>query len=268
MLIDTHCHLTHADLASQIDGVLARAAAADVCQCIAVATSPRDAAEAAAIAAPRANIFVAAAIHPHEAGHCTDADFALLREFQKGMGAARELPGRVVAVGEIGLDFHYNFAPPPRQEEVFRAQLRLACDAGRPVIIHAREAEQRVCEILGEFPALRDRVVFHCFSGGAELARRILDAGSWLSFTGVVTFKNANAIRDAARAAPADRIMVETDAPYMTPEPVRKIRPNEPALVVHTARFLADLRGETLDTFAEHTSANARRFFSLPEIAT
>lgn len=268
MLIDTHCHLTHADLAGQLDAVLARAADAGVRQCLTVATSPADAAHAARLVTGRANLFVAAAIHPHEAGHCTDGDLALLREFQQGQGAARDLPARVVAVGEIGLDFHYNFAPPPRQEEVFRAQLRLACDLNRPVIIHAREAEERVCEILAEFPTLRDRVVFHCFSRGAELARRILDAGFWLSFTGVVTFKNASAIRDAARLVPADRILVETDAPYMTPEPVRKIRPNEPALVVHTARFLADLRGVTLDALAQQTSANARRFFSLPEVAT
>jgi TatD DNase family protein len=146
---------------------------------------------------------------------------------------------------------------------VFRFQIELALEVGRPIIIHARESEPRVCDILSEYAGLADRVVFHCFSGGAGLARRALDLGFWLSFTGVVTFRNADSIREAARLAPRERIMVETDAPYLSPEPVRKMRPCEPAFVAHTARFLAELRSEDFGDFAAATTANAERFFGL-----
>ncbi|HMQ17107.1 MAG TPA: TatD family hydrolase, partial [Phycisphaerae bacterium] len=141
--------------------------------------------------------------------------------------------------------------------------LALAAETGRPVVIHAREAELRVCDILDEYPALAGRAVFHCFSKGPDVARRIFDAGNWLSFTGVLTFRNALEVQESARTAPADRIMIETDAPYLSPEPVRKVRPCEPAFVAHTARALAALRGEPPETLAARTTQNAERFFSL-----
>lgn len=258
MLIDTHCHLTYDDLAPQVAAVLHRAAAAGVAHCITVATSLPDAARALALSAAHGNVFVCAGIHPHEAARADAEQLAALRELHAASNP------RLVAVGETGLDFHYDFATPQRQEEVFRAQLQLACDVGRPVVIHARKAEQRVCDILREYPPLRERVVFHCFSGDEALARHILDSGFWLSFTGVVTFRNGDAVRAAARLCPPERLMVETDAPYLSPEPVRKIRPCEPAFVAHTARFLAELRGEPFERFAEQTTANAVRFFGLP----
>lgn len=152
-----------------------------------------------------------------------------------------------------------------RQEEVFRAQLEAAAELTRSVVIHARESEARVCEVLADFPRLTGRVVFHCFSADVAIARRALDLGCLLSFTGVVTFKKAETIRSSARYVPADRIMIETDAPYLSPEPVRQTRPNEPALLVHTARFLAELRGEDFEALAAATTANAIRFFGLPE---
>lgn len=266
MLVDTHCHLTYDELAGQLPAVLKRAAAAGVARLITVATQPDDARAAIAIAREHPRVFVAAGIHPHEAGKVGDAERSALADLHRGRWeSAAGLTDRLVAVGETGLDFHYDFATPQRQEEIFREQLELACEVGRPVIVHARKSEERVCEVLSEYPALRGRVVFHCYSGGPELAARIVDMGFWLSFTGVVTFKKSAEIQAAARLAPADRVMIETDAPYLTPEPIRKIRPNEPAFVAHTAQYLAGLRGESIEAFARRTTANAVRFFGLPE---
>ncbi len=264
MLIDTHCHLTFDDLFSQVEAVLHRAQAAGVTRVIDVATNIADARRAVGLSAEHRNVYLAAGIHPHEAARTSDDDLAALGDLHRGRWA--ELPAdRLVAIGETGLDFHYDFATPPQQEALFRFHLELACETGRPVIIHAREAESRVCDILADYPMLLGRVVFHCYSGGIELTRRILDMGFWLSFTGVVTFRNAQAIRESARIVPDNRLMVETDAPFMSPEPVRKQRPCEPALVVHTARFLAQLREDSYESLAAATTANAIRFFQLPE---
>ncbi len=265
MLIDTHCHLTSAGLVEQAADVLARARAAGVDRMILVAVDVHDARAALQLICSDPDLFLVAGIHPHEAGKCDAAALDALQKLVRGDGLPSALKARMVGVGETGLDLHYDFAPPQRQEEVFRTHLALAEELGLPVVIHARESEARVCTILDEHPHLAGRVLWHCFSGDTTLARRILDQGGHCSFTGVVTFKNANTIRDAARYVPRDRIMVETDAPYLSPEPMRKIRPNEPALLVHTARFLADLRGERFDDFAAATTANAVRFFHLPE---
>lgn len=261
MLVDTHCHLTYPGLAGDVPGVLARAREAAVERCVTIATSPADARKAAALLNAHANLCMAAGVHPHEAGKATDDDLAALRDLHHGRWQGGPPAERLVAVGETGLDFHYDFAPPAAQERVLRVQLDLACTVGRPVVIHARKAEERVVDILREYAPLAGRAVFHCFSGDVALARRILDAGFWLSFTGVVTFANSQAIQEAARFVPAERFMIETDAPYLSPEPVRKQRPCEPAMVVHTARFLAALRGVTFEALALQTTANARRFF-------
>ncbi len=267
LLVDTHCHLTYDELAPRIDDVLARAASAGVTRCITVATDPDDAVRAIDLMSSRPALCLAAGIHPHGAAKADANQLGALSDLHHGRFGGVD-SARLVAVGETGLDFHYDFAPHDTQERVFLRQLELACEVRRPVIIHAREAEARVCEILDEFEPLRGRVVFHCFSGDGVLARRVLDGGWWLSFTGVVTFRNADAIRSAARYAPADRIMVETDAPYLSPEPVRKVRPNEPAFVAHTARYLAQLRNTTAEAFAATTTSNAQRFFNLPESTT
>ncbi len=262
MLIDTHCHLTFPQLREQTAAVLARAREAGVWRVITVATTPDDARDALAIVRAHDGVSFAAGIHPHEAGRADDDWLAALRNLHEGRWTDVP-PGRLVAVGETGLDFHYDFAPRDVQERIFCAQLELACRLGRPVVIHARDSERRVCEILADFPALRGRFVFHCFSADAETARRVLDAGGWISLTGIVTFANAQSVRDAARLIPAERLMVETDAPYLSPEPVRKQRPCEPAFVLHTARFLADLRKVRFEDFCRQTSENARRFFGL-----
>ena len=270
MLIDTHCHLTSAGLVERIDAVLGAAWAAGVTRIIQVAVNLDDARSALNLmnrrrAEPSPELFLVAGIHPHEAGTATAESLAELRAI---LGVAQPQLQRIVGVGETGLDFHYDFAPRERQEEVFRQHIQLAQDLNLPVVIHSRESEVRVCEILAEYPALaRDggRVVFHCFSGDVDIARRALDLGCYLSFTGVVTFKKASPIQAAAQFAPSDRIMIETDAPWLSPEPLRKIRPNEPALLVHTARFLARLCGVSFEALTATTTANAVRFFGLPE---
>lgn len=266
MLIDTHCHLTSRGLVEHVDEVLARAGAAGVTRAILVGTDPSDAQAALRLLDGRPNLFLAAGIHPHEAGRATPQTFEALRAVLCGGGPGGERNARIVAVGETGIDLHYNFAPPHRQEEVFEAHLALAEELTLPVVIHARESEARVCEVLARYPRLAGRVVWHCFSADTTIARRALDLGGYCSFTGVATFRNADAIRASARYVPRDRILIETDAPYLSPEPVRKVRPNEPAFLAHTARFLAELRGETLADFAAETTANAVRFFGLPEV--
>lgn len=264
MLVDTHCHLTYDDFTGDLPGVIQRARAAGVTRCITVGTTPTDARAGLALCEKYPQLFVAAGIHPHEAAKVTAADIDALHALHHDVGHA----GRLVAVGETGLDFHYDFAPPDVQERVFRDQLELALAVGRPVIIHARKSEGRVAEILRDYPALAERVVFHCFSGDGAMAAAILDQGHWLSYTGVVTFKNGDAVREAVRATPLDRLMVETDAPFLSPEPVRKQRPCEPALVAHTARFIAGLKGLTEAELAATTTRNAERFFALgPEAA-
>ena len=261
MLIDTHCHLTFDSLAPQVEAVLQRAREAGVERIINVATDLEDAKAGLALQRSFDDVELAAGIHPHEAGKCSESDLEQMAALHRGDGQANARP--LVAVGEVGLDFHYDFAPRERQEEVFRFHVELAAELRRPLVIHAREAEERVCDILDGYPQLEGRFVFHCYSGGVEVARRILDAGGRLSFTGVVTFKNADTVRQSARYAPRERIMVETDAPYLSPEPMRKVFPNEPAFVTHTAKFMAELRGESLSAFSEATTANAIEFFNL-----
>jgi TatD DNase family protein len=265
-LIDTHCHLTFGDLAPQVATVLERARQAGVERVITVSTNAAEIAAALDILTQFPNVYLVAGLHPHEAGKITNDDLSALATLQRGQWPGAQ-DQRIVGIGETGLDFHYDFAPRPRQEEVFRTHLEIACQTQRPVVIHARLSEERACDIITEYPELAGRVVFHCYSAGTATTRRILDLGDFVSFTGVVTFKNAGEIRESARFVPLDRIMIETDAPYLSPEPVRKIRPNEPALLVYTARFIAELRGEPLEEFAAATTANAIKFFSLPEVA-
>ncbi|MCK4343520.1 MAG: TatD family hydrolase [Phycisphaerae bacterium] len=265
MLIDTHCHLTSKELAERLDLVVANAHDAGVTRMIQVAINPADARAALEIMAGRGELFLVAGIHPHEAGKCDRDDFAALAALLRGDGPAAGLHDRIVGLGETGLDFFYDFAPRKRQEKVFETQLELAAELDLPVVIHARAAEARVCEILADYPQLAGRAVFHCFSADTTIARRALDLGCFLSFTGVVTFKKSDTIRQSAQYVPSDRIMLETDAPYLSPEPVRKIRPNEPALLVHTARFVAELRAAEYAVFAAATTANAERFFRLTE---
>jgi TatD DNase family protein len=256
-LIDTHCHLTFEPLDQDVAGVVERSRGAGVTGWVTVGTSLEDSRKTVELAGRYETMFAAIGIHPHEA---KAADDAALGELERLAG-----DGKVVAVGETGLDFHYNFSKQPDQRRVFAAHLEIARGVNKPAIIHSRNAFDETIEILNEHGGGLAGIVFHCFSGTADQAKMLLDRGYYLSFTGVVTFKNAQVTRDAAKVVPLDRLMVETDCPYMSPEPVRHVKPNEPALMVHTAQFIAGLKGISLEELAAATTQTARRFFNLAE---
>jgi TatD DNase family protein len=255
-LIDTHCHLTFDDLARDIDGVIARSRAVGVTAWITVGTDPQQNRNVVELIDKFENMYAAVGIHPHDAKTVTAETLTELKEL-----AHNE---KVVAIGETGLDFHYDFSPPKDQRRVFAAHLKIAAELNLPVIIHCRKAFDETLNILEQYGTGAKKIVFHCFSGSAEQAKIVLGKGFYVSFTGVVTFKNAEKTRDAAAVVSLDRLMLETDCPYMSPEPMRKQKINEPALLVHTAKFLADLKAITLEDFAASTTAAAKAFFNLP----
>ena len=258
-LIDTHCHLTFEQLAGDIEAVVDRSKAAGVVGWITVGTDPQHNREAIQLTEWFENMYATVGIHPHDAKDVT----------AKALGELKELARseKVVAIGETGLDFHYDFSPRQDQRRVFEAQLEIAHQLNLPVIIHCREAFNETIDILEQFIGVKGGlkgVVFHCFGGSAQQARIVLDHGFYISFTGVVTFKNAEKAREAAKIVPTDRLMLETDCPYMSPEPVRKQKINEPALMVHTARFLAELKEMDLADFAWAVTTTSKSFFGLP----
>ena len=256
-LIDTHCHLTFDGLIQDIDGVVARSRAGGVTGWITIGTDPQENHKAIELTKKFENMFAAIAIHPHDAKTVTADTLTELKELAQSE--------KVVAIGETGLDFHYNFSKQPDQKRAFAQQLKIARELNLPVIVHCREAFDETMDILEQFGPGVKPVVFHCFSGSAEQAKIVLDKGFYISFTGVVTFKNAELTRQAAKIVPADRLMLETDCPYMSPEPMRKQKINEPALMVHTAEYLAELKQMDLADFAQAVTATSRTFFSLPE---
>ena len=259
-LTDTHCHLTFAPLAGDVAGVVARSRAAGVSRWITVGTSLEDSRKAIELAGQYDGMYATVGIHPHEA---KSADTSALEELKR-LGRS----DKVVAIGETGLDFHYNFSKQPDQKRVFEAHLQIAGELNLPVIVHSRNAFAETMEILDHSGRGPRGVVFHCFSGSAEEAKLVLERAYYVSFTGVVTFKNAEKTRDSARVVPLDRLMVETDCPYMSPEPVRSQKPNEPALMVHTARLLAQVKGVELEDLARATTRNAMTFFNLPGVGS
>ena len=250
-MIDTHCHLTDPRLFDQLDAVIDRARAAGVHQLITIGTQLEDARAAIALCDNRPDVRCAVGIHPNYSQHASVEDVAHLRALQTNPA--------VFALGEMGLDYFHKFADRAHQARLFEAQLALAADLARPVIIHSREAIDDTLAIMTAFPTVR--AVFHCFTGSAAEADRILAAGHWISFTGPITYKKNDALRDVVRLVPADRLMVETDAPYLAPEPVRGHKVNEPAFVMHTARKVAEVRSVSLEELDQLTTANARRFF-------
>jgi len=255
-LIDTHSHLTFDSLIQDIDGVVARSKAAGVTSWLTVGTDPQQNHKAIELADKFENMYAAVGIHPHDAKDLTADTLTELKELAQSE--------KVVAIGETGLDFHYNLSPQPDQKRAFAAQLTIAKELNLPVIIHCREAFDQTMEILDRHGHGLKAVVFHCFSGSAEQAKIVLDYGFYISFTGVVTFKNAELTRRAAKIVPADRLMLETDCPYMSPEPMRKQKINEPALMIHTAKYLAELKGMDLADFANAVTATSKTFFGLP----
>ena len=258
-MIDTHCHLTSHGLSDQVPQVVERAKAAGVDRMISVATCPVVAQQAIALARQLEGVYATVGVHPHQADHWQDQ-----AKLQDAFVELYEQP-QVKAFGELGLDWHYDQPLPDAQRRCFAAQLAViaSLDSTMPIIIHNREATDDTLAMLADCDLPGERFVFHCFTGSQAELEKILVFGAWVSFTGVITFKSNQALRDATDLVPLERLMVETDAPYLTPEPHRKVRPNEPRFVVEVARCLADQRGITLEAFEAKVDANAERFFSL-----
>lgn len=256
-ITDSHCHLTDKRLHGDVQAVLDRARAAGVNRFVTVGCGPADAAAAVELADRFDDVWAAAGIHPHDAKDYSEQAFEQIESLL--------VRPRVVALGEIGLDYHYDFSPRPPQLAAFEAQLRHAHRLGLPVIIHCREAVDDALELIGRLRSegVSIRGVFHCYTGTPDEAVRVLDAGFLISLAGMVTFKKSVELQQVARLVPADHLMVETDAPYLSPESVRKVRPNEPAFVAHTLKFLADLRGEDASQLAASTAANSAGLFGL-----
>ncbi len=251
-LFDTHLHLDDDAFAADVDGVLARARATGVLGLITIGTSLASSRRALAFADQHDDIYAAVAIHPHNASEATPEALDDL--------AALARHHRVVAIGETGLDFYRNFAPREAQADAFRAHLDLARERDLPVIIHNRDAYIDVMRILGE--AAPPSVIMHCFSGSLDVARACLDRGYYLGLGGPVTYRNARRALEVARFVPPDRLLLETDAPYLPPEPHRGRR-NEPAYLPLIAWAIAHARGVSAGTVAELTSINARTVFRL-----
>ncbi|MFG0331096.1 MAG: TatD family hydrolase [Phycisphaerales bacterium] len=258
-MIDTHCHLTFNGLRERLDEVLRDAASRGVHGAITVSTTTRSALDNLAIANAHRNVWCTAGVHPLHSDEPIDWDTMI---------AVANEP-RCVAWGELGLDHHYREPARDLQLRVLREQLTVIERSGveRPVVVHCRDAFDALLPIFQASSLPPDRFVFHCFTGGPQEARAVLDFGAWISFTGIVTFRNAREIQEACRLVPDDRIMIETDAPFLTPEPHRKIRPNEPQYAWDTAQFVARLRETDWNEFHDQINANARRFFGLPDHA-
>jgi TatD DNase family protein len=254
MLVDSHCHLDFPDFAPELEAVVARAEAAGVGRMVTISTRVRRHAQVLAIAERFPNVTCSVGTHPHHAHEELDITAEEL--------IARAQHPKVVAIGEAGLDYHYDNSPRAAQEQGFRTHIAAARATQLPLVIHAREADEDTARILeeemgkGPFPA-----VLHCYTGGPELARRAIALGHSISFTGIVTFKNSGALREIAESLPADRFLVETDAPYLAPLPHRGKR-NEPAYVVEVAKVLAEVRGVSADEIGRQTTENFFRLFS------
>ena len=253
MVIDSHCHIDMPHFDADREAVVARAREAGVADMlIAGGVDAEDGHRRALRVAEEFGLPVSAGVHPHEAKLANEAIYDELR------GLARER--RIVAIGEIGLDFHYDYSPRDVQREVFRKQVRLARDANLPIIIHTREADDETAAILEEEGARETGGVIHCFTGGEELARRALALGFYVSLSGIIAFPRSETIQAVARSVPQDRLLVETDSPFLAPPPHRGKR-NEPAFVVEVARKVAGLRGESAEAVGAAAKRNFERLF-------
>ena len=250
MLVDSHCHLDFADFAPEREAVIERARAAGIGTMVTICTRLDEFPAARAIAEAHADIWCSVGVHPHEA-----ADYAETTADELATLAAQP---RVIGIGETGLDFHYDHSPRDVQERIFRTQIAAARVSGLPLIIHAREADAEIAHILQEEGAAAG--VLHCFSSGRGLAEAALDLGFYISISGIVTFKNADELRGIVRDVPLDRLLIETDAPYLAPVPYRGKR-NEPAFVAATAAAVAALKGIEPEALAAATTDNFFRLF-------
>ena len=254
MFTDSHCHLNYKGLVEDQPGVLARAREAGVDTMLNISTRRSEWDEVLAVAEREGDVWASVGIHPHEADAHPDVDTALLVE--------RAAHPRVVGIGESGLDFYYDHSDRDRQRASFRAHIAAARETGLPIIVHTRDAEADTHSILeeemgkGAFTG-----VIHCFTASADFAAKALELGLYVSMSGIVTFKNARDLQETAKHIPADRLLIETDSPFLAPVPHRG-RPCEPAFVADTARFLAALREEPVEALAERTGANFRTLFA------
>jgi TatD DNase family protein len=260
MLIDHHCHLDYPDLADDLDGVIGRAKAAGVGMLVSISTRIRSFDRLLLIAESHDNVLCSVGTHPHHAHEELDIPV------EEIVALARH--PKVVAIGEAGLDYFYDKSPREAQARGFRNHIAAARTTQLPLVIHTRDADADTAAILagemtrGAFPAL-----LHCFTGGAELARQALDLGLYISFSGIVTFKKSDALREIARMVPLERMLVETDAPFLAPGKYRGKR-NEPAYVVETAAVLAELKGIAPDELARATTENFHRLYTkAPRVA-
>ena len=251
-LIDSHCHLNYEGLAERQDEVLANARAAGVTGFLNISTRQREWNDVIAVAEANADVWATVGVHPHEADAHPDLGAAALTE-------AASHPS-VIGIGECGLDYYYDKSDRAAQRERFAAHIEAARTTGLPLVVHTRDAEEDTAEILGAAVEKGGVIgVLHCFTGSQQLARKALDLGFFISLSGIVTFKNARDLQETAKLVPDDRLLVETDSPFLAPVPHRG-QTCEPAFVADTARFVADLRGVPVETLAEQTTAN---FFTL-----
>lgn len=266
MLIDSHCHIDGEQFDADRDHVVRHAAAAGVTAMLTVGTGDPHTGEidrAVEVAGEYESVYASVGVHPHDAKLYDDKAERHLIELAKHE--------KVIAWGEIGLDFYYDHSPRDVQVDVFRRQIRVARDLGLPIIVHSRDANDETVEILSEETengklraenGKKPPGIMHCFGGTPEMAEALMEVGFLISFAGNVTFKKAENLRDAARVVPLDKLLVETDCPFLTPEPHRGKR-NEPSFVVHTARFLADLYGLDFEVLAKQTTRNFRDLFQI-----
>jgi TatD DNase family protein len=254
MLVDSHCHLDFPDFSAELDEIVERARAAGIGRVVTISTRVKKHAQVLAIADRFPDVFCSIGTHPHYSDEEIDIDASRLIEISKHP--------KVVAIGEAGLDYFRNNSPRDVQAQSFRQHIAAARETGLPLVIHSRDCDADMAQILreeggkGVFTA-----VLHCFTGGRDLATAAIELGHYISFTGILTFKNSDTLREIAAALPLDRILVETDAPYLAPLPYRGKR-NEPAYVVETAKVLADTRGASVDEIARRTTENFFQLFS------
>ena len=256
---DSHCHLNYKGLIDDQQAVLARARAAGVATMLNISTRQSEWDEVIGVAAREPGVWASVGIHPHEADLHPEVETATLVE--------RARHPKVVGIGESGLDFYYDRSDRDRQRQSFRAHIAAARESGLPLIVHTREAEEDTHAILSEEMGKGGYAgVIHCFTASAEFAAKALDLGLYISMSGIVTFKNARDLAETAKALPEDRLLIETDAPFLAPVPHRG-RPCEPAFVADTARFLATLRGVSVERLAEITTANFHALFTKARLA-
>jgi len=257
LLFDSHCHLEDERFEGEVEAVLARMAEAGVGRCILAGSDLESSRRIAALAGTHPNVYGVVGVHPHEAGGFGQDTLPQLEELLQ--------KPHIVGVGEIGLDYYYDFSPRQAQREAFVRQLDFAYEKGKPAVFHVRDAHGDVTDVFrgrkGRLPA----GVLHCYTGSAESAREYLDMGFYISFSGSVTFKNAHRLLEAVRFVPLDRLLVETDSPYLAPVPMRGKR-NEPAYVRYVAEKVAEIKEVPLETLIAQTTANVEKLYGIPPL--